>query len=93
MLQVLFIVQSSLLISLIAMVLSKLVEQLAGLLNNANIPRILRGTGSSTKTPIMKQTSYQLWDVPDIERNLDETPVAPNADIFAAIMIWIPQAD
>ena len=36
---------------------------------------------------------YQLWDVPDIEGNLDETPVAPDAHIFAAVMIWVPQAD
>ncbi len=36
---------------------------------------------------------YQLWDVPDIEGNLDETPVALDADVLAAVMIRVPQAD
>lgn len=45
----------------------------------------------------MNQTStlgpYQLWDVPDVEGNLDETPVAPDANVLAAVMIRVPQAD
>ncbi len=43
--------------------------------------------------PDIHMGPYQLWDVPDIEGNLDETPVAPGADILAAVMIWVPQAD
>lgn len=38
------------------------------------------------------ETSYQLWDVPDTEGDLDEPPVAPDADILAAVMIRVPQA-
>ena len=36
---------------------------------------------------------YQLWDVPDIEGNLDEAPVAPGTDVLAAIVVGVPQAD
>lgn len=36
---------------------------------------------------------YQVWDVPDIERNLDESPVTPGADVLAAIVVGVPQTD
>lgn len=36
---------------------------------------------------------YQLRDVPDIEGNLDEAPVAPDADVLAAVVIRVSQAD
>lgn len=37
--------------------------------------------------------SYQLRDVPDVEGNLDEAPVAPGADVLAAVVVGVPQAD
>lgn len=37
--------------------------------------------------------TYQLWDVPDVEGNLDETPVAPGAHVLAAVMVGVPQTD
>lgn len=46
------------------------------------------------ETPADRHTGpYQLWDVPDIKGDLDETPVAPDANVLTAIMIRIPQAD
>lgn len=43
--------------------------------------------------PDIHTAPYQLWDVPDIEGNLDESPVASDADVLAAIVIRVPQAD
>lgn len=48
---------------------------------------------SNQNEPDIHMGPYQLWDVPDIEGNLDETPVAPDADVLTAIMIRVPQAD
>lgn len=46
-----------------------------------------------THTRAVAMAPYQLWDVPDIKGNLDETPVAPDADVLAAVVIGVPQAD
>lgn len=37
--------------------------------------------------------TYQLWDVPDVEGDLDEAPVASDADVLAAVVVGIPQTD
>lgn len=37
--------------------------------------------------------THQLRDVPDAEGDLDEPPVAPDADVLAAVVVRIPQAD
>lgn len=39
------------------------------------------------------KVSYQLRDVPDVQGNLDESPVAPDADVLTAVMVRITQAD
>lgn len=38
-------------------------------------------------------TPYQLRDIPDIKGNLNESPVASDADVLTAVMIWVSQAD
>lgn len=38
-------------------------------------------------------STYQLWDVPDTERDLNEAPVASDAHILAAVVIRVSQVD
>lgn len=38
-------------------------------------------------------STYQLWDVPHTERDLDEAPVASDAHILAAVVIRVSQVD
>lgn len=37
--------------------------------------------------------THQLWDVPDTERDLDETPVTPDTDVVTAVVVRIAQTD
>lgn len=38
-------------------------------------------------------STYQLWDVPDTERDLNEAPMASDANILAAVVIRVSQVD